>query len=61
MDVLEILFLIAGVLLIAVLFLVFRGDRSCNEVNRQLSKMGDWRLAASHLELSGVCSKASRI
>ena len=55
MDVLEILFLIAGVLLIAVLFLVFRGDRSHNEVNRQLSQMGDMaeRLSASHLELSG--------
>ena len=55
MGISEILFLIVGVLLIAVLFLVFRGDRSHNEVNRQLSQMGDMaeRLSTSHSELSG--------
>ena len=55
MGVLEILFLFVGVLLIAVLFLVFRGDRSRHEVSRQLSQMGDMaeRLSTSHSELSG--------
>ena len=62
MGVLEILFVIAGVLLIAVLFLVLRGDRSRDEVNRQLSQMGDVaeRLSTSHAELSGRLQQSQR-
>ena len=55
MGVLEILFVIAGVLLIALLFLVLRVDRSRDEVKRQLVQMGGVaeRLSTSHAELSG--------
>ena len=62
MGVLEILFVIAGGLLIAVTFLVLRGDRSRNEVNRQLSQMGNVaeRLSTSHSELSGRLQQSQR-
>ena len=55
MSILEILFVVLGILLLAVLFVSMRGDKSRSEIRRQLAQVGELaeRLSLSHSELSG--------